>query len=182
MNVITVTEPVSVLREIEASCLACSEINPQRSNEPVIERSAIAFRAGKNYLLAALDEIAEILDVPQLTRVPRAQPWVRGIANVRGNLLPIADFLGVLGREVATLTGKTRIMVIQYNGIYSGLVVDEVFGMKHFTESERVGEQEDLEGCLHTFIRNSYFKNDRVWSEISLLSVALTPQFLQAAV
>ena len=66
----------------------------------------------------------------------REQPWVRGIANIRGNLLPVIDLSGCLTGGVTRITGKTRVLVIDYNGFYSGLIVDEVLGMKHFMDNE----------------------------------------------
>jgi len=182
MNEKAVAEPFLILRQIEESCLSCVDTNQEQSPEIDIELSAIAFRVAGNYLLAPLVEVVEILDVPQMTRVPMAQPWLRGIANVRGNLLPVSDLLGVTGRDVATVTDQTRIMVIQCNGIFSGLLVDEVCGLKHFSENEQAGSGQQLDDCLQPYIGRCFLKDDHVWTEFSLISLASTPQFQQAAV
>jgi twitching motility protein PilI len=182
MDVDNATDPFSILRDIEESCRKCNTSDIQQSTEIFSVWSGIAFRVGSNNLLAPLDEVVEILDMPKLARVPLAQPWVRGIANIRGNLLPVVDFSGLLGDEVATLTEKTRVLVIDYDGIYSGLVVDEVYGLKHFMEGERTGEDPEADSFLLPFIRNVYRRDDRVWHEFSLFVLADTPQFLKTAV
>lgn len=182
MDVEVATDPFSILREIEESCRTCNTRDLRQSAETFSEWSGIAFRAGSNNLLAPLDEVVEILDMPKLARVPLAQPWVRGIANIRGNLLPVVDFSGLLGGEVATLTEKTRVLVIDYDGIYSGLVVDEVYGLKHFMEGELAGEAPDVDDYLLPFVRNVYRRDERVWHEFSLFVLADTPQFLKTAV
>jgi twitching motility protein PilI len=182
MDVDAATDPFAILREIEESCRTCNTRDPGQAAEIFNEWSGIAFRVGGNNLLAPLDEVVEILDMPKLARVPLAQPWVRGIANIRGNLLPVVDFSGLLGGEVATLTEKSRVLVIDYDGIYSGLVVDEVYGMKHFMDGELAGEAPDVDGFLLPFIRNVYRRDERVWHEFSLFVLADTPQFLRTAV
>ena len=177
----TAADPVSILKDIEESCRICNTPDLQQSAEIFSEWSGIAFRVGNNNLLAPLDEVVEILDMPKLARVPLAQPWVRGIANIRGNLLPLVDLSGLLNGEVAAVTERTRVLVIDYDGIYSGLVVDEVYGLKHFMEGERADETPEVDGSLLPFIRNEYRRDGRVWHEFSLFMLADTPQFLKTA-
>ena len=53
--------------------------------------------AGELYLVAR-EEAREVLGVPApLTRVPGAKSWILGLANVRGQLLPIIDLRAYLG-------------------------------------------------------------------------------------
>ena len=53
--------------------------------------------AGETYLVAR-EETREVLTYPsQLTRVPGAKTWVKGLANVRGALLPVIDLRQFLG-------------------------------------------------------------------------------------
>ena len=182
MDVAATTDPFSLLRDIEESCRVCNTQDLRQTTEIFSEWSGIAFRMGGNNLLAPLDEVVEILDMPKLSRVPLAQPWVCGIANVRGNLLPVVDLSGLLGGEVANHTDKTRVLVIEYEGIYSGLVVDEVYGLKHFMEGELAGEAPEVDGSLLPYIRNVYRRDGRVWHEFSLFVLADTPQFLKTAV
>jgi len=182
MDEMTATDPVSILREIEEACRVCNTADPQQSAETFSEWSGIAFRVGNNSLLAPLDEVVEILDMPKLARVPLAQPWVRGIANIRGNLLPVVDFSGFLSGEVTTASEKSRVLVIDHNGIYSGLVVDEVYGLKHFMEDEHTDEQPEIDEYLLPYVRTGYRRDGKVWREFSLFGLAETQQFMMAAV
>ena len=53
--------------------------------------------AGELYLVAR-EEAREVLGVPSpLTRVPGAKSWILGLANIRGQLLPIIDLRAFLG-------------------------------------------------------------------------------------
>ena len=122
-------DPVAILKGIEDCCRGCEPGLPRKS-EVSNEWSGIAFRLGRNKLIAPMDDVVEILDLPELSVVPLAQPWVRGIANVRGSLLPVIDLNGYLGNELPRVTNKTRVLVVEFDGVCSGLVVDEVLGLK----------------------------------------------------
>ena len=173
--------PVAVLKDIEEACRGCAVGLPRKA-EISNEWSGIAFRLDGNSLLAPMDQVVEILDVPALSNVPLTRPWVRGIANVRGNLLPVIDLNGYLGNEVARLTDKSRILVINHEGIYSGLIVDEVMGLKHFLEEEYTQDEAAVDAMLQPYIAGGYRRNGQLWGVFSLFVLADSQQFLQAAV
>ena len=173
--------PVVILKDIEEACRSCAVGLPRKAEVPN-EWSGIAFRLGGSSLLAPMDQVAEILDVPPLFNVPLTQSWVRGMANVRGNLLPVIDLNGYLGNEVAQVTDKSRILVINYEDIYSGLIVDEVMGLKHFLEEDYTQDEAGVDAILQPYITGGYRGNNQVWGVFSLLVLADSQQFLQVAV
>ena len=181
MGAINVINPVAILRDIEESCRDCAVGLPHKAEVPN-EWSGIAFRLDGNDLLAPMDQVVEILDFPVLSAVPMTQTWVRGIANIRGNLLPVIDLKGYMGNELTRVTYKTRVLVIDHEGIYSGLVVDEVMGLKHFLNEEYTEDEADVAALLQPYIGYGYRRNEQMWGVFSLYALADSPQFLQAAV
>lgn len=176
-----VINPVAFLKDIEESCRGYAVGLPHKT-EVSNEWSGIAFRLGGNSLLAPMEQVVEILDFPVLSAVPLTQPWVRGIANIRGNLLPVIDLNSYLGNELTRVTVKTRVLVIDYEGLYSGLVVDEVMGLKHFLEEEYTDSEADVDAVLQPYIDYGYRRNEQIWGVFSLFTLADSQQFLQAAV
>lgn len=75
--------------------------------------SGVGFRLGKVHLLSKLEEVDEILVSPEMTRVPSALSWVKGIANVRGMLLPIMDLKDFIDGDAIQATRKTRVILIK---------------------------------------------------------------------
>lgn len=63
----------------------------------------------------ALDaaRVREILDVVPITEVPGSRPFVNGLINVRGKVVPLADLRLKFGMEVRPPTIDTRILVIE---------------------------------------------------------------------
>lgn len=144
--------------------------------------TGIGFRLGGRGFVASLDEVAEILTCPPLLQIPHTKSWVRGLANVRGNLLPIMDLGAFLGRRPVFMTALTRVVVIQQGGIHAGLLVDEVLGMRHFFDEERVPAPDDVSEELEGFVQGAFIRDGSVWLSFSMRALAVDPQFLKVAV
>ena len=174
-------DPVSILKSIEAACRRCSR-ELQRQPEAADVWSGIAFRIGNNRLIAALGEVLEIIDYPEISQVPRTQPWLLGVANMRGSLLPVVDLQLCLRGETAPVTQKSRVLVVRNNDVYSGLVVDEALGMKYFTEADIAGSGMVVDDYLHPYISHGYCKDGQCWGVFSISALTETAGFLQVAV
>jgi len=129
-----------------------------------------------------MNQVVELLKFPDLSPVPRTRSWVRGIANVRGNLLPVMDLNAYLGDLSSGVTRSSRVLVIDIDDIYTGLLVDEVFGMRHFQEDQRAGVPADLPANLAPYVVGSFADGrGSTWLLFSMEALAQNPQFLKAA-
>jgi len=85
----------------------------------------LTFRVdGQLYALRALD-VAEVIRVPLLARVPQGPPALLGIANLRGAVLPVAGVRELLGRPAANGSAATRAIVLTI-GAPVAVMVDSV--------------------------------------------------------
>ena len=145
--------------------------------------SGIGFRLGNVYLLSKLEEVDEILISPEMTRVPSALSWVKGIANIRGMLLPIMDLRDFIDGEAIQKGRKTRVILIKKGELVSGLMVDEVFGMRHFFEEERTKNvPETSSDNLKKYLQGAFRKGNMHWGVFDMDNLAEDPGFLQVAV
>ncbi len=128
-----------------------------------------------------LHEVKEILNFPAVTTpVPGAQPWVRGVANVRGNLLPIIDLQLFLGGEPIVAGHRTKVLVIDYEGLFAGLMVADVIGMKHFPK-DHYASIDALSGPIGKYLQGGFRLDDEVWPLFSMHALAKDPAFQVAA-
>ncbi|MCO6413648.1 MAG: chemotaxis protein CheW [Thiogranum sp.] len=173
--------PLARLAHLEQLCLSHAHGLPQQEHTDE-EWIGIGFRLGNIHLVAPLAEVAEILTPPPLSRVPRTKAWVCGIANVRGNLMPIMDLQAFLHDQSVSLNRRSRVLVVNHNGVYSGLVVDAVLGLRHFREDQHSDDLPGNDDRLQQFMTGAFRAGDRHWGVFSMYHLAETPQFLQAAV
>ena len=143
--------------------------------------SGVGFRLGSVYLLSKLEEVDEILISPEMTRVPSALSWVKGIANIRGMLLPIMDLRDFIDGESILSGRKTRVILIKKGELVSGLMVDEVFGMRHFFEEERTENMPESSDNLKKYLQGAFRKGDMHWGIFNMDNLAADPNFLEVA-
>src|SRR5450755_2754406 len=70
--------------------------------------------------------VQEIIRLPRMAKVPRTPAYVDGIANLRGVVLPVIDMRTRFGMERADETDRTRVLVVDIDGVKTGLRVDRV--------------------------------------------------------
>ncbi len=142
----------------------------------------VAFRLGGETFLVARDEAREVMGVPAtITRVPGARSWIRGLANVRGQLLPVIDLRQYFGSGETTLGRNTRVIVVNHREIPAGLLVDEVLGFRHFSQQEYdAGTPPALIRCEH-YLAGSFRRGSEAWPILSLRTLVESPAFLQGS-
>ena len=157
--------PFSYLQALEArSRGVVSDIAQSQDVGEALWRG-VGFRVGGHYCLTPMREIVEILAVPAVTRLPGVKPWVLGVANVRGRLLPIMDLSAFLGAEPVLLArSSSRALVVEIGDLYFGLVVNEVFGMQYFPMDSYRGDLQSGDAALDRFVAGAYVHENRAWS------------------
>ena len=167
------------LGEYERLSLAHIAGTPQQSDAPGHWRG-VGFRLGARRLAAAFDEVVEILSMPQVTHVPGAQPWMLGVANVRGTLLPVVDLKQFLEGERTVIHEAQRILVVRQTGGNVAVLIDELFGQRSFNDAQMV-KTDDEEGRYGYFVKQVYRVGDFNWGVFSMSMLTRTPEFRQAA-
>ena len=80
--------------------------------------------------------VQEIIRLPKMAKVPRTPAYVDGIANLRGVVLPVIDMRTRFGMERAEETDRTRVLVVDIDGVKTGLRVDRVKQVTSVLRSE----------------------------------------------
>lgn len=175
--------PFDVLVDYERRSLEHVAGLPEQLDAPGLWRG-VGFRIGSRRLAAEFGEVREILTVPQITPVPGTQPWMLGVANVRGGLLPIVDMKQFLEGERTVLHESLRVLLVRQAGGDVAVLVDELFGQRSFVEEQLLPEDESealAQGRYAHFIDRAYRMGEHVWGIFSLDKLARTPEFRQAA-
>jgi purine-binding chemotaxis protein CheW len=105
----------------------------------------LVFRVGSERFAVSLPAVAEVIESPELQRMPDAPEHVRGVATLRGELLSVYDPLALMGAPgdsassgVARGPGATLVFS-RGGGHRVGLAVDDVYDAITVNESELRG-------------------------------------------
>jgi len=107
-----------------------------------------------------LDQVAELVDVQACTPLPGVKPWVAGVSNLRGKLLPVIDFAQFLGGELSPVNRLQRIVVLDRQDVFVGLIVDELKGMRHFSSDAYEPDNQHVDTALNPFVQGYYHGDD----------------------
>ena len=141
----------------------------------------VGFRLGQRRLVSSFDEVMEILTLPPVTPVPGAHPWMLGVANVRGTLLPVVDLKQFLEGERTVLHESQRVLLVRQPDGDVAVTIDELYGQRSFHDEQQVDAAALSQGRYGHFIERAYRLAEQDWGVFSLARLARTPEFRQAA-
>ena len=103
------------------------------STEPAPpSRQFCVFRTGRERFCLPVLEVEEVVDWPLVTRVPLAPPFLMGVYNLRGTIIPAVDIAVTEGRRPGLLPRSIIVAVLagddHNEDLHVGIAADEVIG------------------------------------------------------
>lgn len=135
------------------------------------EEHVVVFRLADEYYALDIQTVQEIVRMQTITSIPGSDPWVEGITNLRGRVVPVIDLRRRCNVAANEHTPETRIVVVGSPAGMVGFIVDAV------SEVMRIpGEQVELPSSIVAVPENSYLRgvaklNDRLVSLMDLEGV-----------
>ncbi len=94
------------------------------------ESKYLTFALGKEEYGLEILKVREIIGVMQITAIPRTPPHVKGVINLRGQVISVVDLRSKFGMESAERTDESCIIVVETRNcrtkVNTGLIVDHV--------------------------------------------------------
>lgn len=132
---------------------------PDAKTEPVF-----GIRIGSMGFLVSIAIYCEVLDKIQVNALPNVHPWVNGILNLRGNLVPVFDLSTVL--EEVTDLKKRRLFAIDRGNKAVALWIEGFPEIKDKALLKPLKKLPTLPPILQRFVTNGYEQNGQVWLDI----------------
>ncbi|RQO62607.1 chemotaxis protein CheW [Paucibacter sp. KBW04] len=146
---------------------------------------------GRETLVIPIEVVREILEVGRMTPLPQTPPFVRGVMNLRGAVVPVVDLGARFGLGITELGRRTAIIVVEakgdddYDRLIAGVLVDAVYEVlevdsKRIEPAPSLGvaiSPEFLAGMVN--VRGSYaalLNLDQVLSPAALSALMAAPQ------
>ena len=132
------------------------------------ELELIAFRIGQQEFCVDIMSVREIRGWVPATPLPRSPPFVRGVINLRGAVLPILDLAARLGLQPPEPTARHVIIVAQVGSQVIGVLVDAVSDIITVDESTIQPPPELASDRVRAFVQGLLAIESRMVSLISL--------------
>jgi purine-binding chemotaxis protein CheW len=97
------------------------------------------FLAGEEYAISIL-QVTDIIECGTVTRVPGTPPWIRGVHNLRGTVVPVIDLAIKFGLPPTEVTRRTCIVIVELRAddetLIMGVMADSVHQVVDFTAEQ----------------------------------------------
>jgi len=139
----------------------------------------IAFRVGAQEFCVDIMLVREIRGWTPATVLPHAPPYVRGVINLRGSVLPIVDLAQRLSFARTEATQRHVIIVVQVGAQIVGLLVDSVSEILNHSAEAIQSMPEVATESVKCFVRGMLAVDGRMIGLIKL--DAMLPPTAEAA-
>ena len=150
------------------------------ANEYIEYWHGAAFEVLGMRCVASMKEARKVINLSPTISIPGVKPWVRGLANIGGRVLAIADLSAFLSGGKSTSNGK-QALVISGRGINTGIVIDASFGGVRFPTNDLRDERGDVEE-LKPFITGVFSSENGDYAVFSIEKLLNHPDFMEAGV
>ena len=103
-------------------------------------KSYLSFMIGGELFAAHVGHINNIIEVPRITEIPDTPEFLKGVINLRGQVLPVIDIRLIFGMAPIKLTSLTCILVLDINlegeNMHVGAMVDNVHEVMEINENQ----------------------------------------------
>jgi twitching motility protein PilI len=171
---------IEMLRSIRASTIKNALPLPLKSNAQA-QWQGLGYQIGGVRLVSPMGEISEILKVPRLAKLPVVKSWVRGIANVRGRLIPVIDLHDYLGMPNTLPTAQWRMLIVEDRDLVAGLIVEQSLGIQHFLEDSFEPAGDDVIESLRPYVAGAFRHGGRVFYQMNLQAILRDEKFFDVA-
>lgn len=125
----------------------------------------LTFVLGKEVYAIEINYVTEIIGIQEISQVPELPPYIIGIINLRGKIIPVMDVRLRFKKPVIDYNDRTCIIVIDIEDISIGLIVDAVSEVIVIAEEDIVPPPE-----LNNTSNNKYIKGiGKVGNEVKLI-------------
>ncbi|MEG0894607.1 MAG: chemotaxis protein CheW [Oscillospiraceae bacterium] len=84
----------------------------------------------------SISQIQQIVGIQEITPIPEQPQYIKGIINLRGEIIPVMDMRLRIGKNEITYTERTCIIITSINGISMGVIVDEVDSVNDISDEQ----------------------------------------------
>ncbi len=96
----------------------------------------VTFKSGNEYFGLKIQYVNEIIGFQEITEIPESEDYIKGLINLRGKIIPVIDVRIRFRQEPFEYTDRTCIIVINFNNLVVGLIVEKIAEVVEIQEED----------------------------------------------
>ncbi|HEX2938459.1 MAG TPA: chemotaxis protein CheW [Ruminiclostridium sp.] len=122
----------------------------------------LTFSLEKEEFGIAINYVNEIIGMQKINDIPEVSSFVKGIINLRGNIIPVIDMRIKFKKQPCEYDDRTCIVIVNIGGISAGLIVDKVAEVLNIEDSEIAPPPDFRTGFQNKYINGIGKLKDKV--------------------
>jgi|LFRM01.1.fsa_nt_gb purine-binding chemotaxis protein CheW len=155
--------------------------NKKKTNVQQEEQQFVVFSVGKEKFGVDVNQIKQVIPVMETTYIPNSPAFVKGVINLRGDIIPIIDLAGKLSlQRVEVDEEKKRIIIVELKNIQNvGMLVDNVTEMIRI-DADEISDAPDLVKAVHSdYIQGVAKVNNQLLILLNLNKVLTSEELIE---
>lgn len=148
-----------MMQDMSVSPNSVEEYDEEREIQETIQ--LCIFELSGQLFGLSIFEVQKILEIEEITPVPTTPGFLKGVINIRGNIVPVTDIREILGLPVKNRSRDSRIMILNFKNAQIGILVDAVTEVRRLEKQQVVAESIQSGISDGKFIENIIQYNDR---------------------
>lgn len=141
------------------------ELKDEDDVDDAMANRYLLFHMGDEDYGIGIEFVIEIIGLQRITEVPDMPAYVKGVINLRGQVIPVVDVRLRFGLEKKKYTERTCVIVVDVGGMQLGLIVDGVSEVQEIPESKISTPPE-----IHKCAANQFIEGmGRINNEVKIL-------------
>lgn len=147
-----------------------------KASDTTLDRKIITFSLGQQTFGIDMRAIIEIREWEEPTPLPTVPSFIKGVTNLRGNVVPVVGLAERLGWEPSKIHSRSCILVVNINGKQAGFLVDEVADIVAIASAEiqpapdvEIGEPSVISGLIRITVRGKGEDKDKDAGQMVLI-------------
>ena len=152
--------------------------------------TSVAVNSGVKHVLFLLNgtryavpmaNVLELQRLPRITPLPSVPEWLRGVTNLRGEVLSVVDLRSLLGMPAAETSSSQRLIVVRslLEEIATGWIVDQVVGMRRLATNDMQPATTLTTGASARFVSGFVECDDQLISVLDVNRILSSPEMRQ---
>jgi twitching motility protein PilI len=147
----------------------------QAAAQAPAQASRLGFQAAGANWLVSLEEIDEVMPLPEVVATPGTTRWFHGVTNIRGNLYAVTDLSDFLEGTPTQESADNRLLLVhRKHGVNAALIIQRSLGLRQVNQFEKL-DQSAKWSCGADCYQES---GGPAWIEINLPRLLADPAFL----
>lgn len=123
-------------------------------DEDSLKGRFLSFLIDKETYGIEIKHVTEIVGIQVITEMPEMPDYVKGIINLRGIIIPVIDVRLRFSMHQKEYDDRTCVIVVDFNGVTIGLIVDSVSEVINLTEERIVELPRNSIGMSNRYVKN----------------------------